>query len=231
MAHEQQQPLAFWNPNRDVWETTTLDLLSEQPAVFSETWPASGTMRNGVLYRPATSGPATDGPESSCSPGTLLPTPSASLGVCGGSQHPAKRAANRRTIQLHDVVEHLLPTPSARDWKDGTPPAGGGAVERAAGAGGVDPDSPVWGRYRAAVKRHARLLGGPVPAPTVPGRFGQPRLAAEFVEWMMALPAGWVTGVEGVTRKQQLMMLGNGVVTPQAVAALRDMTAAAGVTL
>lgn len=70
-----------------------------------------------------------------------------------------------------------------------------------------------------------------MPAPTVPGRFGQPRLAAEFVEWMMALPAGWVTGVEGVTRKQQLMMLGNGVVTPQAVAALRDMTAAAGVTL
>ena len=110
-------------------------------------------------------------------------------------------------------------------------PSGGGAVERPAGTGGVDPDSPAWGRYRAAVKRHARMLGGPPPAPTKPGRHGRPRLAPEFVEWMMALPTGWVTDVPGVTRKQLLVMLGNGVVTPQAVAALRDMTAAAGVTL
>lgn len=48
---------------------------------------------------------------------------------------------------------------------------------------------------------------------------------------MMALPAGWVTDVPGVTRKQLLVMLGNGVVTPQAVAALWDMAVAAGVTL
>lgn len=37
----------------------------------------------------------------------------------------------------------------------------------------------------------------------------------------MGLPDGWVTAVPGLTRNQQLMLLGNGVVPTQAVAALR----------
>ena len=40
---------------------------------------------------------------------------------------------------------------------------------------------------------------------------------------MMMLPAGWVTDVPGVTRNQALKALGNGVVPPQAAAALRLM--------
>lgn len=39
----------------------------------------------------------------------------------------------------------------------------------------------------------------------------------------MMLPAGWVTDVPGVTRSQALKALGNGVVPPQAAAALRLM--------
>ena len=39
----------------------------------------------------------------------------------------------------------------------------------------------------------------------------------------MALPAGWVTDIPGVTRNQALKALGNGVVPPQAAAALRLM--------
>ena len=39
----------------------------------------------------------------------------------------------------------------------------------------------------------------------------------------MMLPAGWVTDVPGVTRNQALKALGNGVVPPQAAAALRLM--------
>jgi len=79
------------------------------------------------------------------------------------------------------------------------------------------------GEYAAAIARHERAFGRPAPAPTEPGPKGNPRLSARFVEWMMMLPAGWVTDVPGVTRNEALRMLGNGVVAPQCVAALRIM--------
>ena len=107
-------PFATWNAERDVWETDTLSLFSEHLDVYSETWPASGSMRNGTAYslaanvtasEPAAnaSEPPTAGSESS----SLLPTPSASLGVNGGSQPPDKRRAGGHSVQLHDVIEHL----------------------------------------------------------------------------------------------------------------------------
>ena len=66
-----QQPLAQWNQTRDCWETTQQSsLLSERSDVFSETWPRSGSMRNGAAYELPTWVPATDGNECSSSPGT-----------------------------------------------------------------------------------------------------------------------------------------------------------------
>ena len=44
------------------------------------------------------------------------------------------------------------------------------------------------------------------------------KLSARFVEWMMGRPEGGVTGV-GLSRSQELKMLGNGVVPQQAAAA------------
>lgn len=41
-----------------------------------------------------------------------------------------------------------------------------------------------------------------------------------FVEWLMGLPAGWVTDVPDLTPNQQLRLLGNGVVPQQGAAAL-----------
>ena len=49
------------------------------------------------------------------------------------------------------------------------------------------------------------------------------KLNAEFVEYMMGLPKGWVTNI-GLTRAQQLKMLGNGVVPQQAEYALELLT-------
>lgn len=80
-------------------------------------------------------------------------------------------------------------------------------------------DSSRWGDYAEAIARHERAIGRPAPAPTEPGRKGNPRLSARFVEWMMGLPAGWVTGC-GLTRAEELKALGNGVVPQQAAAAL-----------
>ena len=50
-------------------------------------------------------------------------------------------------------------------------------------------------------------------------RKGRPQLNPVFVEWMMGLDEGWVTG-HGLSRSQELKMLGNGVVPQQARLAL-----------
>ncbi|MBB1252896.1 DNA cytosine methyltransferase [Streptomyces sp. OF3] len=89
--------------------------------------------------------------------------------------------------------------------------------------------TPVdWGRYAPAIRRWERATGRPAPAPTEPGRTGQPRLAPRFVEWLMGLDQGWVTDVPGLTRTQQLRALGNGVVPQQGAAALRLLLDRAG---
>ena len=81
-----------------------MDLFSAQPDVWSEIWPASGMTRNGVLSALPMSVPLTS--ESACS---LLATPQANLGSCGGSQEPEKRRAGGHSVSLADQIEHLAP--------------------------------------------------------------------------------------------------------------------------
>ncbi len=77
-----------------------------------------------------------------------------------------------------------------------------------------------WGRFEPAIRRWEQVLGRPAPAPTKPdGRDGAHRLSSEFTEWMMGLPAGWVTNC-GLTRNEELKACGNGVVPQQAKLAL-----------
>lgn len=45
-------------------------------------------------------------------------------------------------------------------------------------------------------------------------------LSPPFVEWMMGLALGHVTGAPGVSRSALLRVLGNGVVPPQALLAV-----------
>ncbi|MYX09814.1 DNA cytosine methyltransferase [Streptomyces sp. SID8375] len=83
-----------------------------------------------------------------------------------------------------------------------------------------DPDGrgpQRWGPYAAAIERWTQVIGRPAPRPTDDlGRLNPP-----FVEWLMALDDSHVTAVPGLSRTAQLKALGNGVVWPQAVAALR----------
>lgn len=55
---------------------------------------------------------------------------------------------------------------------------------------------------------------GPSPAPTIT-RNGRERLSPLFVEFLMGLPAGHVTG-HGLSPAQELKILGNGCVPQQA---------------
>lgn len=71
--------------------------------------------------------------------------------------------------------------------------------------------------YGPAIARWEEVLDRPAPWPTDHRR----RLAPTFSEFMMGLPAGWVTDVPGLSRSAQLKALGNGVVPQQAALALR----------
>lgn len=77
-----------------------------------------------------------------------------------------------------------------------------------------------WGKYAAAIKRWENLTR-PVPEPTIPHK-DKRRLNPKFVEWMMGLDDGHVTG-HGLSIAQELKMLGNGVVPQQARAAITQL--------
>ncbi|MCZ4508319.1 DNA cytosine methyltransferase [Streptomyces sp. ActVer] len=125
--------------------------------------------------------------------------------------HEAARTAGRLT---------LLPTPKASDGPHGGPnqrdTSGryylpGQAVRldaRWVSTDGTD--------YGPAIRRWERITGRAAPCPTEPGTRGNRRLSPAFAEWLMGLPAGWVTAVPGIPRKEQLKILGNGVVPRQA---------------
>lgn len=66
-------------------------------------------------------------------------------------------------------------------------------------------------------------MGRRAPAPTELTAKGRHRLSARFAEWLMMLDEGHVTSVPGISRADQLKMLGNGVVPNQAITALQIM--------
>lgn len=118
---------------------------------------------------------------------------------------------------------------------DGTPPAANtdsDGRESVRGLHAIERDTDgrcgahiAWGVYESAIRRWERVLGRAAPPPTELSPKGSPRLSPAFVEWMMGLPASWVTGVPGLTRNEQLKALGNGVLPAQAAHALRLLLA------
>lgn len=143
----------------------------------------------------------------------------------GGSNSPGDQA--RKTPGLR-TIPRILPTPRATDGTKGGPNQRGSSGDFMLPSA-VQADR--WGDYASAIARWETVLGRPAPDPTEPGRNGNPRLSPRFVEFMMGLPAGWVTDVD-ISRNEQLKALGNGVVPQQAAAAtaafVADMAAEGG---
>ena len=80
-----------------------------------------------------------------------------------------------------------------------------------------------WGDTAPAILTWA-MLTGRTPPPIVGDRQDyRAETTTEFVEWLMGLPAGWVTEVPGLTRNQQIKALGNGVVPQQSAYALTQL--------
>ncbi|MET9260457.1 hypothetical protein [Amycolatopsis sp. NPDC004079] len=157
--------------------------------------------------------------------------------ICGERSHgPGRSGAARPTVPHCGA----LPTPDRSVLRNGLSPGAWGApgdtrrarhyfrrkYRRSTARGPVQSGRPAdiagpldWGDYAAAVHRWELVTGRCAPHPTPPGRYG---LAPIFVEWLMGLPAGWVTADHlGLPRTAQLRALGNGVIPAQAAYALR----------
>lgn len=114
-----------------------------------------------------------------------------------------------------------MPTPTTQDIPYSSGGGYGATLGEAVRAIGADDAARRFGPYTEAVRRWEALTRA-APAPTEPSpRSARQRLSAEFVEWLMGLEAGWVTSPElGLSRRQQLRLLGNGIVPQQAAAAV-----------
>ena len=128
------------------------------------------------------------------------------------------------------VRSDLMPTPTTRDYKDGTAEhKRDGVVQTDTVARAVFNSGEVseisWGKFEPAIRRWEQTLGIPAPEPTKPdGKENAHRLSSEFTEWMMGLESGWITDC-GLTRNEELKAAGNGVVPQQAELALRILLA------
>lgn len=150
----------------------------------------------------------------------LLPTPRATDGTKGG---PNQRGSSG-DLMLPSAVQKMLPTPVVTDASGSARHTTDTGVMHS-GTSLTDAIRQDWREYEAAIRRQETAFGRPAPPPTETGPKGKPRLSPRFVEWLMALPEGWVTDVPGITRNDQLKALGNGVVPQQCAAALRAFLA------
>lgn len=161
----------------------------------------------------------------------LLPTPNTMdhLPARDMEGQLTRKPGGGRPMNLREHVMDLLPTPNTMDAME---PKTREQIQahRDEGKGGdsnlreyvlYDLEEGTWGKYAPAIARWEAITGRTAPVPTVPGQEGKPRLNPELAEWMMGLPDGWVTRVPGLTRKEQLKAIGNGVCPGQAAAALR----------
>ena len=111
-----------------------------------------------------------------------------------------------------------LPTPTRSDYKG--PNHSKRRTTSAKGLPARAIDSTDWGKYEPAIRRWEAISGRAAPLPTKPdGKDGNIRLSSSFSEWMMGLPEDWVCS-QGLSRNDELKLIGNGVVPQQAELAL-----------
>ena len=111
-----QQPFAIFDLDTSSWKTPTYSLFEGWES-FSETWPRSGTMRNGRVSERVTWVPRTDAGGASSSRGWPTPT-SADSGASGSADYPSTATRNAGTT-LTDAVRRW-PTPITSDANGST---------------------------------------------------------------------------------------------------------------
>ena len=156
--------LAKYDPESSSWKMSQT-LLFEDSDASLETFARSGTMRSGKLYQRKTPVRLTSESDSSSSQRFATPTRK------GNQLAPSMLAK-------HPGCAALLPTPTARDWKDGT----------AKSCRNV----PV----NALLRRAVHHLPNATPSPGG-------KLNPRWVQWLMGFPAAWLNCVLSETRSSR----------------------------
>jgi DNA (cytosine-5)-methyltransferase 1 len=115
----------MWNTVRGVWEKPIRNIICEHSALFSEVWPTSGTMRNGLVFVRPTQVRLTDENVSlslDILENSMLRTPTATEGE-GGARREDTQRANGRMVYVRDQMAQLavvnalpvMPTPTVSD--------------------------------------------------------------------------------------------------------------------
>ncbi|MDR2257002.1 MAG: DNA (cytosine-5-)-methyltransferase [Arthrobacter sp.] len=146
-----------------------------------------------------------------------------SLALPGREEGELGEHAHGHHLEDDRAGRRETPADAAGDgWDEGRAESEGQLGRPHAPLGSASTD---WGPYEPAIRRW-EAVRGTAPAPTELTPKGKHRLSPKLTEWMMGLPAGWVTNVP-ISRNDQLKACGNGVVPQQAAAALRHMFTAA----
>jgi hypothetical protein len=109
-----QKLIAEWNTDLKLWGNWETDLLSERWEPFLETWPTSGTMRNGKVFELQTQERLTNASES-----LLLPTLKARDSQAEGYEAGLRRTTPQVGTIVKGIVEKdnrvFLPTTRAQN--------------------------------------------------------------------------------------------------------------------
>ena len=194
-----------------------VNLFCEHWELFSETWPTSGSMRNGQVFERPTPGRHTTGSEYLSSRIALFDTPDTMPEMPNSGSNRKSQVAG-----LGNQALSLLRTPTAAEVEGGpVSPAVAKAKGQTLRLTGQVLEFADWGQFATAIQRWETVTARIAPEPTLrDGQKGQHRLSSKFTEWMMGLPEGWITG-QGLHRKDEIKMAGNGVVPQQAKYALK----------
>lgn len=187
--------LARFDPGLRSWKTCQASLVLGMDE-FSETWPRSGMMQRGTAYPLPPSAPLTGGTASG-----LLPTPEASntkavawptarssdhKGAVTATETTRRRVESGQANLPEAVVEsqRMWPTPTTRDWKDGSAEACQ-SVPANGLPGRVVHQFPT-PRAQSAHGSGPSRVGNKADLQTIVGGSLNP----DWVEWLMGFPIG-----------------------------------------
>lgn len=175
------ESLAKYDPASRSWRTSQGSLLTDTSDEYSETWPRSGTLRNGIVYRRPASAPPTVETDSG-----FLPAPATVDSGSFFNRSASSGAATRPTLGAMARF-NLWPTPksspSGPDFARMNRPDSGGDDLATAVA------RKTWLTPSANEDAAGTTKGKMQSDPEGTAAGGQ--LNPDWVEWLMGWPIGW----------------------------------------